>query len=316
MRVTAASPYIRCCRQFLVLLHRDRITVSKKMRLMEGKGGQTSKWGALSCAASSWRHFDPLHKWNLSPSPPTPQYYSIHVYKPCPSFWWHTYSDISFWLASPSWLTLRLTGRRVWLHFYSTISFILPLPLLFSVRHTHPHNIFMKIEAWKTTCNSLSQILWHKIFFPFLDLLLSSLTECIYWFTVMPRVPPSSSSDSVSLSFLVYNLCSPDYGPSQFIFFMWWMTDDSLTFSSLTSPSVFPRYLKHQLFWLTPVTSSVVKSSVITVHSSSLFCIQYYRSISTFSIWRKKKKKRFQYLFIYFFSNTDYWLLFFFFLIL
>ncbi len=210
----------------------------------ETDGGRTNKQMRCSQAVPPVVEGTLIHynKWNLSPSPPTPQYYSVHVYKPCPSFWWHTYSDISFWLASPSWLTLRLTGRRVWLHFYSTISFILPLPLLFSVRHTHPHNIFMKMKLEKQHATPSHKYCGIKYIF-FLDLLWSSLTECIYWFTVMPRVPPSSSSDSVSLSFLVYNLCSPDYGPSQFIFFMWWMMDDSLTFSSLTSPSVFPRYL-------------------------------------------------------------------------
>ncbi len=116
------------------------------MRTMEREGG------ALSCAASSWGHFNPLHKWNLSPSPPTPQYYSIHVYKPCPSFWWHSYWHLVLgWHWDWRGDVFGYIGQFPHLYFYSSVSFI--LPLLFSVRHTHTQH-FMKIEAWKTTCNS------------------------------------------------------------------------------------------------------------------------------------------------------------------
>ncbi len=60
-------------------------------------------------------------------------------------------------LTSRSWLTLRLTGRRVWLHWPVSTPLFLFIRLFYSssliLRHTHTQH-FVKIDAWKTTCNS------------------------------------------------------------------------------------------------------------------------------------------------------------------
>lgn len=171
---------------------------------MERNRGQTSKRDALSCAASSWEHFDPLHKWNLSPFPPTPQYYSVHVYKPRSSFWWHTYTDISFWPASPSWLTLRLTGRRVWQHWPASTPQFLFIHLFYSsspsliLSQTRTH--FLEDYSFeKQHATPSRKYCGVKVHFSTVNFLLSSFSESIYWLTVIPIVPPSFSSDSVSV---------------------------------------------------------------------------------------------------------------------
>lgn len=114
-------------------------------------------------------------------------------------------------------------------------------------------------------------------------------TKYIYWFTGIPQGPPSSSSYSVSSSFLVYNLCSLDYGPSQFSFFFyevddWWF---SLSLSSLMSPFIFPRYSKHQLFWLQILTLNWVLL-LFPVN----FCFQFFFACNITSIQSVLQKKK------------------------
>lgn len=121
------------------------------------------------CSQLCRREFRAL--WSITqmksfPVPPTPQY-SIHVYKPCPSFWWHTYWHLVLgWHWDWRGDVFGYIGQYPHLYFYSSVSFILPFPLLFAVRHAHPHNILWRLKLEKQHATPSHKYCGIKYIFP------------------------------------------------------------------------------------------------------------------------------------------------------
>lgn len=151
-----------------------RRTVNKNERVEEE--GEGRKNNQMRCSQLCWQELRAL--WSitqmrsllfpLSPCPPTLQYYSVHVYKPCLSFWWHTRTHMLWHLVLAGLIVLadiEIDGEIVWQHWLIStphFRFIhLFLLIFFSVRHAY-NTLRKKITAWKIAHNSLSQILWHE----------------------------------------------------------------------------------------------------------------------------------------------------------